>query len=359
MRDIFYELIEEAKSGRVSIDGEEWPIAFNTNIEGTYYGNEDNLSTLVIKNKEEFFKYLEIYVNKELELNRKHMPFAFDKKKAHIKSLMAYLFVNMSTEDFLNPVDTIRRRIEFLEDQTFSLFYETMDFKPLPGSELVIRQDRQSIYMETPYIMNMRIVKDGHACILPYISYGICEEDGEKVCYIYSIMNHPGVEEDDKELVKKVNRLFYKLNNGVYESESQEYKDYKDGISDYYPENISDVTPSFVFVAVTFLTMLQSKGINKVKVVPYLPVRYLSRDIAARKTTDPNVRKEREERNKRIQENATDKFIRTFRRAAYHINGVEIVSYPYQLDENMNIELHGKDINNEILQDVSDHIMGR
>ena len=105
--------------------------------------------------------------------------------------------------------------------------------------------------------------------------------------------------------------------------------------------------------------MLQSKGINKVKIVPYLPVRYLSRDIAAKKATDPNVRKEREERNKRIQTNATEKFLRTFRRAAYHIKGVEIVSYPYELDENMNIELHGKEINNEILQDVSDHIMGR
>ena len=361
MRDIFYELIEEAKNAKVNIDNEEWPIGFNTVIDDKYFGNKGNLSTLVIKNKEEFFELLEIYISKELKLNRSHVFFSDDIERNHIKSLMVYLFINMSTEDFLNPVECLRRRIGFLDDRTFSLFEETIDFNAIPGSKLLIDQSVQSIYMETPFIIDFTIEHNGNYFRLPYISYGICEENGEKVCYIYSIMNHPLGRQFvvDEKLAKKINRVMYKLNGGVLDSESQEYKDYKNGDSDDYVENISDVTPSFVFSLVTFLTMLQSKGITKVKAVPYLPVRYLSRDVAARRTDDPDTKKERKERNDQIQRNATDKFIRTFRRAAYHMNGVEVVSYPYEVDEFLTLDLHGRGINNEILQDVSGSILGR
>lgn len=34
MKDIFFELIQEACTGNVIIEGETWPIAFNTIIEG-------------------------------------------------------------------------------------------------------------------------------------------------------------------------------------------------------------------------------------------------------------------------------------------------------------------------------------
>ena len=217
--------------------------------------------------------------------------------------------------------------------------------------------------METPYIIDLSIEQNGNIVRLPYISYGICEEDGEKVCYIYSIMNHPSKKknEEDEYLAKKVNRVMFKLNKGVLDAESQEYKDFKDGKTDEYVENISDVTPSFVFSAVTFLTMLQSKGIEQVKVVPYLPVRYLSRDVAASKTSDPNIRKQREERNDIIQSNATDKFIRTFMRAMYHVKDMEVLSYPYQVDEFLTIRLNSKseELNNVILEDVSESLLRR
>ncbi len=361
MREIFYELIEEAKDGRVSIDGDEWPIAFNTKIDGNYISREGNLSILVVENKEEFFRYLKNYIDKELELDRRYMYFSDNDEINHIKALMVYLFVNMSTEDFLHPVNAIRKRIGFLEDTTFSLFDEEVDFNAIPGSKLLINQSVQSIYMETPFIMDFTIQQGSNYVRLPYISYGICEENGKKVCYIYSIMNHPLGKGFyvDKDLAKRVNRVMFKINKGVMNVESQDYKDYKDGKTDEYAENISDVTPSFVFALVTFLTMLQSKGITEVKAVPYLPVRYLSRDIAAKRAEDPNIRKQREDRNNQIQSNATDKFMRTFRRAAYHMNGVEVISYPYEVDEYLTLELHGHDVNNELLSDVSEQVMGR
>lgn len=351
MREIFYELIREAKDAKVILDGDEWPIGFNSDIEGRRSINSRNLSTLVVKNEEEFLEYLEKYINLELYVNRKHMMFSNNPKRNHIKSLMAYLFINMSTEDFLNPIDCLRRRIDFLKDTTFSLYDESIDFKAIPGSELRMKQSSSSIYMETPYVMNFSIEQDDEIVHLPCISYGICEENGEKVCYIYSIMNHVDrVHGDESRLSKKVNRLMYKMNKGVSEYEKKQ-KDVED--------SLTDVTPSFVFVLITFLTMLQSKGITMVKAVPYLPVRYLSRSIAAENVNDLNIRKIREERNNRIQRNATEKFIRTFRRAAYHMDGAEIIGYPYELDENLTMELHSKGINNELLEDVQSEILGR
>ena len=73
MENIFYELIEEAKDGKVIIDGESWPIAFNTIIfeENKNLTNENNLSTLEIRDKELFFQELEEYINLEKEINRK------------------------------------------------------------------------------------------------------------------------------------------------------------------------------------------------------------------------------------------------------------------------------------------------
>lgn len=359
MREIFYELLKEASVGKVIIDGDEAPIAFNSNIEGNYLGNDSNMSTLVVNRLDDFIRMLTEYIELELRLGRKQVRYV-EEDKNRIKALMAYMFVNMSTEDFLNPVEAVRKKIAFLKDTTFSLLNDDINVGVLGGVNLNIKQEIQSIYMETPYRIDFTLEKDGKIVELPYISYGIVKENGEKTCYIYSIMNHK-VNKDDEELKKKVNRFLYKLNEGVYASESQEFKDYKEGRSDYYPENISDVTPSFVLSTVIFLTLLQSKGIENIKVVPYLPLRYLSRDIMAREVNDENIRKQRIERNNQIQNNATEKMIRTLRRASYHMGCVEEISYPYEEDEYYTLRLHSKNnyINNEILEDFSDNILKR
>ena len=41
------------------------------------------------------------------------------------------------------------------------------------------------------------------------------------------------------------------------------------------------------------------------------------------------------------------------------MQGAEIVSYPYELDENLRMKLHGNDVNNDLLRDVSEQVMGR
>ena len=373
MIDIFYELINEAKEGKVIIDGECWPIGFNTlipednirlgfEVEDYIEENLDtlseeeigslqrNLSCLRINNKQVFFALLEDYINKELEVGRKSLKiYGPNKEKDTIKCLMAYLFVNATTEDFLNPCAFLIRRIKFLEDNTLGLFEDgqVLDLGPLfKGSKLFIKDSSQSVMMETHRKLELSFVREDLEYKLPEISYGICEEMGKKVCYIYSFLDKQKKEFNDKreeKYFKEIKRLFYKVNANV--------------IDDSEEENIKDVSPSSVISLMVFATLIRKYDIVDIRAVPYLPLRYLSRDINAR-----NARVDRKEelfnRNDQIQYNITNKFIRTFNRVAYHLDGFDIISFPYELDENLHVLNSGEEVkvDNELLEDVTSFI---
>ena len=125
MKKIFLELVKEACSGKVIVDGEEWPYSFNTIIEDKdFYENENNLSTLVIKDLDKLIEKLEEYITLELILERKTLKIYSGKEEDRIKWLLSNLFANMTTEDFLNPIAFIDKYMAFLKDKTFDYLDE-------------------------------------------------------------------------------------------------------------------------------------------------------------------------------------------------------------------------------------------
>lgn len=375
MKSLFYRVIKEAKDGKVNIDGEEWGIAFNTIIyeDGKAkeeYFNDRNMSTLVIKDEDKFLEVLEEYIYYCFELKRKTLRFYRNEYDNKMKMLMAYLFINFSTEDFLNPVEAIRRHIDYMLDNTFSYLDEGRRIylgESFGNSDIYIQRHPQSVMMETPWKLEVGLKKNVGvevvSCPLADVSYGIREEDGEKVCYVYSMMKPKEKDESsDREKIfrKRLNRELYKLNDGVLEQESEDFIKYRNGETRDYQENVTDVTQSFVLSLSVFVTLLQKEGISKIKVVPYLPVRYVGRHIAASNVTDEVRREELNERNKRIQDNCTNKFMRTFRRVAYHMGeDLEMYSVPYEIDEYMTFGLYSKskELNNPLLDKVSDCVL--
>ena len=153
MKDIFYELAREAVNGAVVIDGEVWPIAFNTIIGNDRYTNDSNLATLIIDNQNEFFSLLEKYIYLTIESGRKTGFFIEDKERNRFKQIMAYLFVNATVEDFNNPCELLRKNIAFIEDKTLGYLKDGLEI-PLDeyftNSSLIVKEEDQSIYMETP-----------------------------------------------------------------------------------------------------------------------------------------------------------------------------------------------------------------
>ena len=356
MKEIFYELIKETCNGKVIIDNEEWNYSFNTiiksnNKEKIRLENKDNNICLIIKNEDNFFKLLEKYINLELSINRKTLNIKNVKDK--IKFLIVNLFANATTEDFINPERFIRRNIFFLKDNTFNYLDKVLEVNVdnlLKDTNLEIKREQNSTMMETPYKITFTLKNEEEKHFLPSIYYGIEEENGIKKCYIYGIQ--ASKKNDNNKFNKKINRLLYKINDGV--EDTQEYYDYKNNKSDYYPEgNISDVTMSFLLSLNMFVTLLQSENIKEIKAVPYLPVRYNSRELAAIR----NNREDLFERNKKIQTNLTNKFIRTFRRLEKQNNNIEVTMYPYEIDEFLTIKLsNNKEIINKLLDETSKNI---
>ena len=357
MKEIFLELVKEACNGKVIVDNEAWPYSFNTIIEDEMFlENEKNNATLVIKDLDKLITKLEEYITLELKLERKTLKIYSGKEQDRIKWLISNLIANMTTEDFLNPTLFVDKYIEFLKDKTFDYLNDGISIRlpKVKESELEIRREQNNTSMETPNRITLTLRKnnDGFTSIkLPSIYYAIREENNEKVCYIYSVMNKDNKKLNEEELKfqKQINRLLYKLNDGV--KDSDEYYDYKEGRTDYYPEdNISDVTHSFIFSLNVFLSLLQKENIKQVKVISYLPVRYNSRAITAEES---DKKEELQERNNMIQTNATNKLIRTFRRLESQNKNLQITSYPYEIDEFLSFRLDSrtKELENMLLEE--------
>lgn len=198
---------------------------------------------------------------------------------------------------------------------------------------------------------------------LPRISYGI----SNNVCYIYAIQNKKNIEKSSElnlKFQKAIKRLLYKLDSGVFEHESSEYISYKEGKSTYYPENISDVVPSAILALSLFLKNLYDNGINQVRVVSYLPVRYNAKRVSYEKRIDfkkSSLTKEElehlisdyNEEHLRIQNNLTQKLLRNFLRLQYHFSNIELDFVPFEIDECMYLTLgEFSKTNNSILEEI-------
>lgn len=353
IKDIFLEVLEEAKNGNITIDDLDYNISFNTSINNnSEYYNESNDILINIDNLDTFMNVLEEYIHTEESIGRKSIKYV-NSKRDYYKTLILYLFINATTGDYYNFTSYVRRYINYLNDQSLNTFNEGINFhngKTFEGELLHIKNKQQSALMETPNKLEISFMNEEDNSLefkLPEISYGICEENGKKVCYIYSILNKENLDKvSDEKLLKykkKISRILYKLNKGISKIETEEFKNNN---TDYYAENITDISVSSVLSLYIFINIIKEKA-DMIKGVPYLPLRYISRDNALDNITDDNRRKELEDRNENIQMNLTDKFIRTFRRVNIYLPFMSVDSYPYEYDEFITCSLSR--INEEII----------
>ena len=102
-----------------------------------------------------------------------------------------------------------------------------------------------------------------------------------------------------------------------------------------------DITPSMLISATMFLGMCKGIGLENIKVADFLTRRfgYYRGAIWT-------------EEAMKLQENITNKFLRTFSRLVSQFDGIDIVSYPNDYDSYFNLRL-GKNISstNKLLND--------
>ena len=316
MDELLKAIFISAAQGKVNIDGEIFHIGFTTDIFGPRgqeftTGNSDIFPKLYINNYQLFKdKLIEC-----IELQKSRVTHPYREEKNNIKYLTIMTFINATTYDFSNPLSFLDRYISFLQDNTFENLNETVNIpdSPLFFKKVQIKNKKQDISMETPNKLTFSLtdVIDGskYSYTLPEISYGICIENGEPVCYIYNILNKERKEVKDHSKLKyrkRVAKSLYKANEGVVADESL---------------NLLDVSPSTVISLSLFLGLLERKNIKQIRVVEYIPERYISRYLS---TEENPLQKEKwQKRNNTIITNATDKFIATFFRMMYHLDNLD------------------------------------
>lgn len=336
MKKIFLEIFKEASYGRVIISGDPYKIAFNTITPEFLFYINDLFPTLVVNNNDQFYSKLEEYVLVALKSEVNIPKYILNNYKDTIKILVSYIFVNASVDDFSNPISLIDRKINYFKNAILNenLVIELDSFK---NSNLLVEFTTQSVFMETPKKMKPSLLKDASHYDLPEVSYGINKENGELVCYIYSILNKNNDFEPDYS--KKVKREMYKLNSCIEPS---------------YNSEILSVSPSAAFSLSIMISLLQKRGIKNIKVVPYLPLRSLARNLSL----EENFCAEKETRNLMIQQNCTEKFLNTFSRMDYHFSAFNIELFPFDIDSYMYATIDQiSDVNNDIIKELNYKIL--
>lgn len=340
--DIFYnEIIYEAAKGRI-----ECFFTYNI-IFDTVIGDKKITSittsyprvltpTLIIKDQEKFNQLLIKYVLLALEFYKDNQ-LEDETDKDFLKSIMTLLWNDATSIDFANPEEYLRRRINFLTDNTL-LNFPTQSFDTSIGN-LMVCVRKEQLYNETPYYTEFSI--DGYP--LPLVKCGI--SDGK--AYIYAIQNSKLPRD------KKLNRALYKVNEGIDLS-----KEESDNIN--HPENLKGITPATLLSATLMISFLKSKGINEMIIPVMLISRWNTKEIATYLKSKEYSQERREEylsKNREmqdiIQRNLSDKFIRTFRRLEYHFSNIEISAIPFLNDIDMHIEVGDElECNNHLLKEM-------
>lgn len=370
------QVVPEAETGIIKIDGWNFNIRFSINqnsaktmIASTSFIERDSEKDFIqenkdivitVKNPDRFYELLVEYTEKMYEFIVSNPGFySIDnlyfegKKDCIIKGILSTVWINATEENFKNPESFLETRISFLEDKT------TLEYlgKEMIGEKIELLDNsyisssickQNPVAHETPYVFTSKIQKEIDGRIetfeLPNISYGIKDD----TCYVYSIQNSKSNQLSRTPYQKKINRLLYQAEKNVHE----EYKE----------ESIKDISEPHLFALTIFFKFI---GIKEVIIPDYLPIRYnakirvLNNKIRKlEKTTNKeeleNIIASLEQEIDKIQDNITQKYLRTFRRLEYHFPKLSVTSYPYEVDNYMHMKTKMLDDpeNNHILYEV-------
>jgi len=344
--DIFYEnIVPEAMTGRINCLT-YYNIAFTTKIieENKEYCcemNNDNLliPSLIIKNKKEFDNLLIQYVDLAMKfyddnnfeeeiLNYK----IYDKEKKICKEkvILSLLFANATVEDFENPIEFLKKRINFIYNDLSGIY--NLGYCDIFKGNVNITIDKDIINNETPYQMIIKVISDfGDEFVFPKIKFGVSDDN----IYIYAIQNKKNI---DNAFCKKMNRTLYKVGEGYSENIGSDI------------ESLKDITSSFLVSLNMAISFLHNKGFNKIMVPSILIARWNAKNISnlvkiRRKNLNNFEADEIMLKQDYLQQNLTNKLIRTFLRLGCHYNNIDILSFPYEIDSYLHIS-----INDSLLQ---------
>lgn len=345
--DLFYnKVIKEASQGDIDCFL-HYNIIFNTFIAEddlliSGYTNNENvlIPTLYIKNKQKFdcllIKYVELakvfYQNTDFDdVRLKDIFESVGNGISKEKLILTLLWLNATYDDFADPISFLEKRIAyFLESQVIS--DSVIGYSKILKSKIFMEQKKDDIEYETPYRLLFSLENINGRYYLPEVKYGIFNG----TIFIYAIQNGsiPLVKNS-----KEINRCLYKVGEGFNNALTE----------------LKDITPSFLLSINLALSYFNSLGFKKIVVSAAFVERWNSAVISIEKSLlSIEERKEYLIKQEGIYQNTTEKLIRTFLRLAYHYDGMDIISYPFEAGSNLTIVIEDlNNCNNQLLAETS------
>ncbi|MDD2377117.1 MAG: hypothetical protein PHD15_06890 [Clostridia bacterium] len=354
--EIFDMFINEISGKKeIDIEGFVYNIALNYNITDTKYKQqkiniEDSLPIININNvnifKEKLSEYIQAVSSKDNICGM--MPFKEEKSK--LKYIAAMLFVNATSEDFVFPIKYMDKYTAAIKDDTFSDLKEGISICKLntfKDANLRVKSTQQSIFLETPQKLEFTLSKlmqdnNEYTVSLPSVSCFCYEDEGDKILNISAVQNKRVDSEKEKNIFEKqVNREKFKLNSGV-EKEEQ------------------DVEPLSIISLAGAILLAKEKGINKVRMPDFMPMRWYAKSLAnEKKSKAKNLNlEELKEEQIRIQTNVTDKLLRNMVRLKDQLGMLDISLIPGQCGDYFECCIIDKQVDNpnKILKEMADNI---
>ncbi len=234
------------------------------------HNNNPYNPVIEIKNATLFFELLQSITNAWLEQKNKY--WGSTSARSTFISDIKRLFLRMSPKDLDNIEEFLQLQLDFLKSNILDEYIKkNVKVGEFSGYNLYSSKEENASWCETSDKMTFYLKgenDDFHT--LPSIYFGTRLEEGEIVCYIYAIQN-----ERHRRIDKKIQRKLYKLNSGI--------------------EN-PDVNPASILSLKTFIGILKSHGITKIKVPRLQVLSYRYHELLSEHTKQDFQRRYSEER---------------------------------------------------------------
>ncbi len=358
--DLFYDfVVKEALTGRVDCFF-KYNLIFNTYIAEEHIhllSQNDNsnlmIPTLMIQDKKMFDRLLSEYVEKALSFygddcfveEIRNLRFSEeDLGVSKEKLILTLLWSNATIEDFNDPCNYLRKRIQFFQMDGLEKYLEPniIGYSEVLGANIEVQLLKNRLESETPYSVQifLRSVEENKRIYeFPRVYVGLSDGMG----YIYAIQNSRTRMMDERNH-KMIERKLYRVHAGLDVNEDT-YENYGMG-------NLKDITPSFLVAANVVMGILHNSGISKVDIPSILISRWngkvLTLDYQAKRLKSLGLDDEaiseqlgqKEIEYLRIQSNLTEKFLRIFRRIGYHHSSIAVTSYPGEIHSSLQLKIY-------------------
>lgn len=267
------QLFTHIKNNPFKLENSWTPNISNQDIEFLLNKCSENTPTIFVNDSIIFFETLTKITNSQIQLYNEYG----EQKSARqlLIQILRRIWLRMGVDDISNVNLFLNKQLQFVKNRIFDSYKSEKKVSSFFDYDVSAICTVNRTWDESTRSMRFKIHNNDSNYELPKILFDI---DNDNVCYIYGIQNDIYENKD-----KKIERLLYKLNKGIDESNQH---------------------PSRVYAIIQFINLLKQHGITKVKIPGLQVLSYRYHELLSK-----NSKKEYAKICKELSENENNKYL--------------------------------------------------